>query len=249
MTGIDPAGRTGSDRERRPTNSDPCPLQCECRPSGPGSVTIALHHLRDTDPHVRNEAAQRLWERFSPRLCALARRRLNARIRVREDEDDIVQSLFVGFFATQREGGYSLKDREEFWRLMVRMTLCKVANVVHHHQRERRDVRREQAAAGPGRTGDDCLASFAMLAPSRSLSPEAEVISRIELERILAGLDEGQRRILAWKLEGYTNAQIGRKIQRTERTVELKLGLIRRALARDPGVSRGLPGPTDDGNR
>jgi DNA-directed RNA polymerase specialized sigma24 family protein len=203
-----------------------------------------LADLRAPDPRVRNDAAQRLWERFAPRLSALARRRLSARIRVREDEDDIVQSLFFGFFASQRRDGYTLKDREDFWRLMVRMTLCKVANVVHHHQRARRDVRREQILRRPSTASEDGVGLSAVLAASDALSPEAEVISRIELERILGGLDEGQRRILAWKLEGYTNAQIGRKIQRTERTVELKLSLIRRTLAREPWVSQERSGDT-----
>ncbi len=203
--------------------------------SDPGSVTIALANLGAPDPHVRNDAAQRLWDRFAPRLCALVRSRLNARIRAREDENDIVQNLFLGFFASQQRERYSLKDREEFWRLMVRMTLCKVANAVHHHQRARRDVRREQAAAHPSGTPEDGIGPSAAMLPSRGLSAEAEVISRLELERILNRLDEGQRRILAWKLEGFTNAQIGRKIQRTERTVELKLGLIRRNLAAIPG--------------
>jgi RNA polymerase sigma-70 factor (ECF subfamily) len=111
-----------------------------------GSVTAALADLRASDARVRDEAARRLWERFAPRLCALARGRLNPSIRVREDEDDIVQSLFRTFFAGHREREFSVEDREGLWRLLVRMTLCKVANVAHHHRRGRRDVRLERPA-------------------------------------------------------------------------------------------------------
>ncbi len=166
---------------------------------------------------------------------------------MREDEDDIVQSLFLGFFASQCQEKYSLGGREEFWRLMVRMTLCKIANVVHHHQRARRDVRREQAPMQSSATSEEGMGLCAVIAQSRVLSPEAEVISRLELERILGGLDEVQRRIVARKLEGFTNAEIGREINRTERTVELKLRVIRLNLARDLGVSHERPGDTNGG--
>jgi DNA-directed RNA polymerase specialized sigma24 family protein len=131
------------------------------------------------------------------------------------------------------------------------MTLCKVANVAHHHQRARRDVRREQPVApwsDPLESGLDRLADVPEL---RTFSPEDEVVSRLELARMLLRLRKDQRQIIAWKLEGYTNAEIGRKIHRTERTVEIKLRLIREVLARDPlvrpelGQSSGRGDPSD----
>lgn len=206
----------------------------------PGSMTRALADLRSVDAGVRNDAAQRLWERFAPRLCNLARRRLNPRIRVREDENDIVQSLFRHFFEAQQNDRYALRSREELWRLLVRMTLCMVANAAHYHQRVCRDVRRERSPASSSRMPENADDRAAGNVPLHALSPEEEAISRIELARILLLLDEGQRQIIGWKLEGDTNAEIGRKIRRTERTVELKLRLIREVLVRDPGVSQEL---------
>jgi DNA-directed RNA polymerase specialized sigma24 family protein len=166
---------------------------------------------------------------------------------VRVDENDIVQSLFGSFFAAQQGQGYSLQGREELWRLLVWMTLCKVANVAHHHQRARRDVRREQPVAtrkDPLGSGRDRLAEVEDLG---RFSPEDEVISRLELARLLRRLRKDQRQILAWKLEGYTNAEIGRKLDRTERTVEIKLRLIREVLARDPLVRQELDLPSRRG--
>jgi hypothetical protein len=37
-----------------------------------GSVTGDVADLRATDPRIRDEAARRIWERFAPRLRALA---------------------------------------------------------------------------------------------------------------------------------------------------------------------------------
>jgi DNA-directed RNA polymerase specialized sigma24 family protein len=202
-----------------------------------------MAELHAPDPHVRGEAARRLWERFAPRLRALARSRLDPKIRVREDESDIVQSLFQSFFADQQDRPSALRGREELWRLLVWMTLCKVANVAHHHRRARRDVRRERPWALPSDPlahGSDLPADVPEL---RVLAPEDEVISRLELARMLRRLRKDQRQIIAWKLDGYTNAEIGRKIARTERTVEIKLRLIREVLARDPLVRHEL-GPS-----
>jgi DNA-directed RNA polymerase specialized sigma24 family protein len=196
-----------------------------------------LADLRATDPQVRNDAAQRLWDRFAPRLRELARSRLNPRIRVREDESDIVQSLFRSFFAAEHGKANSPGSREELWRLLVRMTLCKVANAAHHHHRMRRDVRRERRQVLASETTGGGAVPSPEFDGFRTLSAEDEAISRIELDRMLGLLSGDLREILVWRLEGYTNAEIGRMIRRTERTVELKMRLIRETLMRDPGVS------------
>jgi DNA-directed RNA polymerase specialized sigma24 family protein len=198
--------------------------------------------LRAPDSQVRNAAARRIWERFSRRLCALVRHRLNAKIRVREDENDIVQSMFQNFFVAQREQDGAPKNREELWRLLVWMTLCKVANVAHHHQRVRRDVRREQAPPSPGAEWDSGAIPLGEIGDIGALSPADEAVSRIELARMLLRLRKDLRQIIVWKLDGYTNLDIGRKLDRTERTVEIKMRLIREILEQEPWVQAELLG-------
>jgi RNA polymerase sigma-70 factor (ECF subfamily) len=209
-----------------------------------GSVTRAVVELRAPDRRVRDEAARRIWERFSQRLGALVRHRLNPKIRVREDENDVVQSMFKSFFAVQQDHDYRLKSREELWRFLVWMTMCKVANIAHHHQRARRDVRREQSLA-PSSGADEFSSSvIARIADLKAISPEDEAVSRIELARILRRLRKDLRQIIVRKLRGYTNAEIGRKIGRTERTVEIKMRLIRQILGRELGAPSELSGVT-----
>ena len=155
-------------------------------------------------------------EALAPRLCTLARSRLNLRIQVREDENDIVQNLFQSFFAAQQGQGLGLEGREELWRLLVWMSLCKVADAAHHHQRGRRDVRRERSPASSSGLFGGGTDRLAEVQDSRMLSPDDVVISRIELARILFRLRKDLRQIITWKLDGYTNAEIARKINRTE---------------------------------
>src|SRR5262245_52613970 len=61
------------------------------------SVTRWVAGLHSPDLGVRDEAARRIWQRFAGELHGLVRHRLNARVRVREDEHDIVQSTFASY--------------------------------------------------------------------------------------------------------------------------------------------------------
>src|SRR5436309_1991517 len=103
--------------------------------------------------------------------------------------------------------------------------------------RARRDVRRERAPASPSGPLGGGADRPAEVVDFRTLSPADEVISRIELARMLRRLRKDLRQILTWKLEGYTNAEIGRKLDRTERTVEIKMRLIREILEHDPLIA------------
>ena len=200
-----------------------------------GSVTRDAADLRSPDLLVREQAARRIWERFEPRLLDLVKRRLNPKIRVREDEHDVLQSMFKSFFGMQP--GHDkppLASRGELWKFLVWMAMCKVANAANKHQAHRRDVRREQPLGLPD-FSDPLLASWMAEVSDRGrLSPEEAAISREEFDRLLLQLAEPLQQIFVWRLQGYTNSEIARMINRTERTVELKMKIIRKTLELSP---------------
>jgi DNA-directed RNA polymerase specialized sigma24 family protein len=110
----------------------------------------------------------------------------------------------------------------------------------------RRAVRRERRQVLASETTGSGAVPPAKVVDFRTLSTEEEAISRIELDRMLGLLRGDLREILVRRFEGYTNAEIGRMIRRTERTVELKMRLIRETLGRDPRVSPELASRPDD---
>src|SRR5512135_392974 len=110
----------------------------------PGSVTQLIPKLHDADPDVRAAAARLVWQRYCRKLLALARSHLNQRIRCREDEQDVLQSMFQSFCRRRRRGDFDLNSRNDLWNLLVTITLCKARSAAHHHRRQRRDIRREQ---------------------------------------------------------------------------------------------------------
>jgi DNA-directed RNA polymerase specialized sigma24 family protein len=208
-------------------------------------MTEYIQQLRSPDGQQRDEAARLIWNRFSARLQALVRRHLDNRIRRREDEQDILQSMYASFCAGQLEGKTSPSSREELWKLLVRITMCKVVNTANRHLAARRDVRREQAGAAPRVPGLSLFPRWMLDHVDRAQpSPEEKLLVLEELERLLHGLPEDLRRIVLWKLEGFTNAEIACMIDRTVRCVELKMQLIRKRLEHD-AAKRGLfvPGP------
>jgi eukaryotic-like serine/threonine-protein kinase len=190
-----------------------------------GSLTLCIQNLRSPDVQARDEAARVIWERFAARLQALARRHLDNRIRRREDEQDILQSMYASFCIGQREGNASPASREELWRLLVRITLCKVVNTAKRNFAVRRDVRREHS---PSPT----LFPLWMLdhVDRAQVDPAERLIVLEELDRLLQELPEKLRQIVVWKVEGFTNAEIAHHLKCTVRSIELKMQLTRKRL-------------------
>ncbi len=197
-----------------------------------GSLTLCIADLRSPDCRQRDEAARVIWERFSSRLQTLVRRHLDNRIRRREDENDILQSMYSSFCIGQLEGKTPPASREELWKLLVRITMCKVVNTAHRHMAARRDVRREMVAGRDRSGGGESMFPQWMLEHVDRTQPshEEKVVVLEELERLLQGLPQELRQIVLWKLDGFTNAEIACSIGRTVRCVELKMQLIRKRL-------------------
>jgi hypothetical protein len=192
-------------------------------------VTQRLSELRSEDEQVRNDGAAFIWARYCNELLDLACRHLDQRLRRRLGEDDIVQRTFQSFFLRQQRGEFSLSDRNDLLRLLVRMTLNKTRTAMTRESRERRNYRREQCADPRDAAAAHGQAWLADLAAKGVPTPDEAVALAQETESRLAQLPADLRRIALLKLEGYTNPEIAAlpEIQCTVRTVERKLRLVR----------------------
>jgi RNA polymerase sigma-70 factor (ECF subfamily) len=187
----------------------------------PGSVTNWLRRHDD-------EAARRIWERYVRRLLTLARQDLERAVQARLGAEDVVQSAFRSYF--RRRADYDLMERDELWSLLVTITLNKVRNANRHHRRKKRDVRRTRSdregnALGSGGCMFDLLSD-------KAPTPEEVAALAEELEQRLHDLeaagDPDLPRIAGLKLDGYSNGEIAEALGLTERSIERKLGRIRR---------------------
>lgn len=192
-----------------------------------GSVTLWLGALKAGDL----AAAQPLWERYFAQLVRLARARLRASTRAGADadEEDAALSAFDSFCDGAAHGRFSrLADRDELWRLLVILTARKVGDQARRQRRQKRGGGRVLREADLLRADPDDgdLGLEQVVGPEPT--PEFAAMIAEECRRLLDGLgDEDLRRIAVWKMEGYTNEEIRRRLGCSLRAVTLKLALIR----------------------
>jgi DNA-directed RNA polymerase specialized sigma24 family protein len=192
-----------------------------------GSVTRLIVDLRSDEPAVREVAARLVWGRYFKALLALARNNLSARIRCREDEEDVLQSMYKSFCARQRRGDFDLASRDQLWNLLVQITLRKARNVANRHLHGKRDVRREGAETTEDAHDDTPDAILDRIDSDGPTPAEAALLNEALEQRFRMLNDPGLRQIAQWKLEGYTNPEIAQRLECTLRTVERKLERIR----------------------
>ncbi len=197
-----------------------------------GSITRLIEQLRSDDPTVRDAAARQVWDRYVPALLDLARNHLDHRLLQREDEEDVLQSMYASFCLRQRRGSFELAGRNDLWKLLVTVTLRKARNTARRHRQEARDYRRELAP--PGSPESDSAELVVEMMDASAPTPEDAAALNEALERRLRALgDPVLRQIALRKLEGYSNKEIAHELDDcTERTIERKLGRIRARWAR-----------------
>jgi RNA polymerase sigma-70 factor (ECF subfamily) len=198
--------------------------------NSPGSLTQCIYNLRSPDYRLRDEAARVIWDRFAGRLQVLVKRHLDNRIRCREDENDVLQSMYASFCKGQSEGKATPASRDELWKLLVRIALCKLVNTAQRHTAARRDVRRERSPLPDAADNFEFPRWMLEHVDNRRPTADEQFLVIDEFERLIGVLPEDHRQIVLWKVDGYKNAEIANMIGRTVRSVELKLQLIRKKL-------------------
>jgi DNA-directed RNA polymerase specialized sigma24 family protein len=197
-------------------------------PATPGSVTTLVERLKGGD----HEAVRLLWQRYYPRLVALARKKLQGMPRRAADEEDAALSAFDSFCRRAEQGQFpDLKDRDGLWALLVTLTARKAAHLVKHQHREKRGggrVHGDSALRPAG--GDSSPGGFDGLDGAEPTPEEAALLAEA-VEGLLGRLrDPALRLVAVWKLDGYTNAEIAERQGCSLATVERRLALIRRLL-------------------
>lgn len=203
-------------------------METSPEPTSSGSVTHLIHRLQSGSPGGDDEAAHHLWERYLPRLLLLARRHLDRRIRILQDEEDVAQSMGRSFFRRLHRGDFDLADRDALWGLLVTMALNKARNAADRHFAARRDVRRNRPLLSPADSRPG--APHEMFPPEAADPTPAEAAALNEaLEQRLRDLpEEDLRRVAVMKLEGYDNREVAAALGCSLRGVERKLAIIRR---------------------
>jgi DNA-directed RNA polymerase specialized sigma24 family protein len=189
-----------------------------------GFVTRLIVMLKEGNRAV----SQQLWESYFARLVGLARARLrNISGRV-ADEEDVALSAFDSFYRRAENGQFPrLEDREDLWQLLFVLTVRKAINLVNYQGRKSRGGGGVQSL-----TDLDLVGAEAIFGAEPSPDLAAQLTE--ECQRLLARLpDESLRTVALWKMEGYTNAEIGARLGCVPQTVERKLRSIRKVWSNE----------------
>jgi RNA polymerase sigma factor (sigma-70 family) len=162
------------------------------------------------------QAAQQLYARYSRIIRMIVRSRLNERLRGRFDSLDFVQDVWTSFFLTNL-GRRDFDSPRALVAYLARMTENKVIDEHRRHETEIHDLNREVRATGQveslERRPDD-------LASPRDATPSQEAIARERWERLNAGRNSRDQRILYEVAEmlGIDRKNISRLLDRLDPT-------------------------------
>jgi len=171
-----------------------------------------------------SQAAGEIYERYVHRLVALARSRISMRLSRRVDAEDVVQSVYRSFFTHAQNGRFVFERSGDLWRLLSSITINKVLRQVQKHQRQKRDIGREQHMLNA--EGEPVQPDVATSDPS----PAEALIIIEELETVMENLSERHRVVLEHRLQGASVGEIANKAGCAERTVRRVLESVRDLL-------------------
>jgi DNA-directed RNA polymerase specialized sigma24 family protein len=188
--------------------------------SSDGSITRLIDGTRSGN----DEAARRIWQRFSPRVASLARQKLPVWLRRIVDGDDVANSAMCNVIMGLRAGRYTeLRDRDELWALLALVTVQKARNEIAKASCQKR--------LAPGASmplTEEFVAPD--LPPDLIVRAAEQIDSLIELLRCKEAILEP---IALWKFEGYTNDEIAQRLGCSRSKVARKLELIRKTWERE----------------
>ena len=179
-----------------------------------GSVT---HWIRELKTGEEGAAQQELWNRYFGRLVGLLGGRLRGTPQRDADKEDVALSVLKSFFLRANRGQFpNLRDRTGLWPLLVKIAGRKAINHRIHQLRQKRTFKLEKH-----------LPSLEQIVGTEP-TPDFAAQVADEVRQLLEALqDDTLRAVAQLKLEGYTNEEIAKKLDKSVRTVSRKLSLIR----------------------
>ena len=178
-------------------------------------------------------AANRIWQHYFDRLVRCVRGRLYGQNRAVSDEEDIVLSVFDSFYNAAENGRFpDLSDRDDLWRLLLRMAARKVVDKRRHDLRQRRGGHARLHSLDHASDDENVIEAI-----GDEPSPEMVLMMQESVEQLFSYLGVGQLTdLVGAKLEGYSNAELAQRFGCSERTIERRLHLIRETMS--AGIGR-----------
>ncbi len=176
-------------------------------------ITIWIGSVKAGD----GEAANRIWRHYSPQVVALARTRLPIWLRRIVDDDDIASSAVRAVIMDLRAGKLpDLNNRADLCSLLACITVCRSINQIKSGRCKKRIPPEAMISLEDWAGG---------IAYNADLPLEAAQRFQLLID-CLRGKDELLATMALGKFEGYTSAEIARRLGSSRWRVARKLDLI-----------------------
>ncbi len=202
-------------------------LGVEGNEGSPGSVSLLISKVKEGD----EESVRLLWNRYSDALVRSAQSRLSKQTAAKVDSEELAQSVFFAIYKGAVEDKFErLDDRAGFWTLVLAITRRKAIDRIRKVTAAKRGG--EAALKGTQANSESSGESLVNRVPSREVDPQTEVECNDLLENLKAQLDAEDpsgmlTRVAVARIAGVSVKEIAADLERTERTVERKLNLVR----------------------
>ena len=190
------------------------------------SVTQWISRLRGGD----SVAGKKLWDGLFQRLLGAIKGAVGGDPARIPDYEEAAASALKTFLMGFPDGKYQdVKDRDMLWKLLVRIGTHKVIDLIRREGRQKRGGEAKRVADDGGGPGSELERIQTGMA-----TPEFDAIMSETIDELFDRLnDPALQQLAIWKLEGYTNEEIAENQQRSVRTVERKLKMIRSKWSSD----------------
>jgi DNA-directed RNA polymerase specialized sigma24 family protein len=125
-----------------------------------------------------------------------------------------------------------LKDREDLWRVLVTISAHKALDQLRAARAAKRGSGHVRGESVFDKHDDELRGRGIERVVGEAPTPEFAVRTAETCRDLLCQLDDSLRTVVVYRLEGYSNVEIARKLDCSLRTVERKLARVRQQWGR-----------------
>jgi RNA polymerase sigma factor (sigma-70 family) len=166
-------------------------------------------------------ALAELFQRYEPEVRVAARVFLGRALRVQLDSMDLVQSVYHCLLVGLRENKFDLNTPQQLLGLAMTMVRRKVA----HHWRRMRHLQRHTPAPDTEGVGNVLTAATA---PEPGPAETAQYHDTLQF--LFSKLEEKDRQVVELRLQGYSTAEVARRLGLDADVLRVRLSRLRRRL-------------------
>lgn len=170
-----------------------------------------------------NEALQALMDGYRTEILRVIRRHIRRDLRKRFDSEDFAQAVWLSLYNKRCEIT-KIDSPETLGRYLAQMAKHKVIDEGRRQTGAKRNIRRDVNINGSRVAVDD-------LEAGNSPSPSQLALSKDQLSLLINLARDDEKKMVQWRLEGLTFADIADRIGMDERTIRRRFQRLQRKVS------------------